>query len=382
MSKAETQENINNNCITCKQEHTVPFLWPLAAAIELGEEGLKLFQDNIRYLKIVEEMEAPPEPTWVTNNTVIADMDTMRLRDFSLVGDTNVEPPVLIDAPYAGHSSTIADFEKGQSLVETMLAAGLQRVLATDWKAATHVMKDFDIDKYLADINLVVEKLGGFVNLVGLCQGGWMSAMYTARYPQKVRSLVMAGAPIDTDAGNGLIKEIAHTLPLSFYQEMVDAGNGLMPGKMMLAGWKNMNAEEQYLGKYIDLYNHIENKNYIKRTEYFERWYENPIDLPGAYYLEVIQKLFKENQFAKGQFTGLGQRLSLKSITCPVYLLAGRDDEITTKEQVFNADKYLGTSKKRIIKKLAPGGHIGLFMGNKTLTEYWPDIACWIKTDG
>lgn len=382
MAKPKIQKHNSNNCITCKQEHSVPFFWPFAAAIELGEEGLKLFQDNVRYVEVVEEINLPPEPTWATNNKVISNLNTMRLRDFSLADTTSTEPPVLIDAPYAGHSSTIADYNKGQSLVETIQAAGLGRVLVTDWKGATQAMKNFDIDKYLADIDLVVDQLGGFVNLVGLCQGGWMSAMYTACYPQKVQSLVLAGAPIDTDAGNGAIKEIAHSLPFSFYQEMVDVGNGLMPGKMMLAGWKEMNAEEQYLGKYIDLYNHIEDKNYIERTEYFERWYENPIDLPGAYYLQVIQQLFKENRFAKGEIIGLGKRLSLKNITCPVYLLAGKDDEITTREQVFDAEKYLGTSKERIVKKLAPGGHIGLFMGSKTLAEYWPGIGRWIKTSG
>ena len=29
------------------QEHSVPWFWPLAAAIELGEEGMRLFQRNL-----------------------------------------------------------------------------------------------------------------------------------------------------------------------------------------------------------------------------------------------------------------------------------------------------------------------------------------------
>lgn len=72
----------------------------------------------------------------------------------------------------------------------------------------------------------------------------------------------------------------------------------------------------------------------------------------------------------------------MKDIACPVYLLAGAEDDITTKEQVFDADKYLGTPKTDIIKKLASGGHIGLFMGSKTLSECWPDVARWILTGG
>jgi hypothetical protein len=57
-------------------------------------------------------------------------------------------------------------------------------------------------------------------------------------------------------------------------------------------------------------------------------------------------------------------------------------DDITTKEQVFDAEKYLGTPSAKISKKLASGGHIGLFMGAKTLTECWPDIARWIHSGG
>lgn len=359
-------------------EHSVPWFWPCAAAIEMGEEGVRLFQNNLRYITEVETIVMPPPPQWATSNRIILDLDTMRLRDFSDASRQTDAIPVVIDAPYAGHSSTIADYAQGQSLVETLLASGLERVLVTDWKGATPEMRDFDIDTYIADIDTAVDALGGRVALVGLCQGGWMSAMYACLFPHKVASLVLAGAPIDTDAGDGPIKKIAHTLPLSFYEEMVALGSGRMLGQYMLAGWKNMHPDVQYAGKFIDLYEHIEDKNYIQRTERFESWYENPIDLPGRYYLQAIQLLFKENRFAKGDFVALGQKLSLKTITCPVFLLAGEADDITTKEQVFAAVQLIGTRSENIVKKLVPGGHIGLFMGSTTLKDVWPDIAHWI----
>jgi len=362
-----------------RQEHSVPWFWPFAAAIELGEEGMKLYQDNLRYLAEAEEITLPPQPEWATANRILMDLDTMRLRDFSPSAARSDAIPVLVDAPYAGHSSTIADYAKGHSLVETLQAGGLEHVLVTDWKTATEAMKDFRIDKYLADIDKAVEHLGNSVHLVGLCQGGWMTAMYTALFPAKVHSLVLVGAPIDADAGDGSIKKIAHSLPMSFYEELVAAGGGLLRGQVMVAAWKSMHPEKQW-EKYFDLYEHIEDKNYIQRTETFERWYENPINLPGAFYLQCVQQLFKENRLARGEFIGLNKRLSLKDITCPVYLLAGEADDITPKEQVFDAEKYLGTPKDQIVKVLAPGGHIGLFMGTEALAEYWPQVAQWIRS--
>ncbi|MCY0146361.1 alpha/beta fold hydrolase [Hoeflea sp. G2-23] len=370
----------DQSCTAPRHEHSVPWFWPMAAAIEMEQAGMKLFRDNLRFVAEAEKIQSPQPPEWASENRIALELDTMRIRDFS-TGDSDTLP-VIIDAPYAGHSATIADYAKGQSLVETLMQSGLSRVLVTDWKAATEAMSDYDIDTYLADLDRAVDHLGGRVALVGLCQGGWLSAMYACRFPGKVASLVLAGAPIDTDAGDGPIKKLAHAMPLSLYQEMVAAGHGRMLGKYMLAGWKNMHPGEQYLGKFLDLYAHIESRSYINRTERFERWYENPLDLPGVYYLQAIELLFKQNRFAKGEFTGLGRKLNLKDVTCPAYLLAGAEDDITTREQVFAAADLLGTPQTDIVKQLVPGGHIGLFMGSRTLKDVWPGIAEWILTKG
>jgi poly(3-hydroxybutyrate) depolymerase len=95
-----------------------------------------------------------------------------------------------------------------------------------------------------------------------------------------------------------------------------------------------------------------------------------------------IEFLFKENLSAEGKFRALGEMLSLESVKCPIYLLAGESDDITTKEQVFAAEGLVGTSAEKIEKRLVPGGHIGLFMGTRTLKEAWPEIARWIAEAG
>jgi poly(3-hydroxyalkanoate) synthetase len=92
----------------------------------------------------------------------------------------------------------------------------------------------------------------------------------------------------------------------------------------------------------------------------------------------VIEQLFKENRLAKGEFIALGRKLDLHDITCPAYLLGGDADDITTPEQVLDAAELLGTPKREIVRKTVPGGHIGLFMGARTLREHWPVIAHWI----
>ncbi|MGB0085131.1 MAG: alpha/beta fold hydrolase [Rhodomicrobiaceae bacterium] len=355
---------------------SVPAFWPMAMATAMLEEGSELYAKNLKFVDEEIKIHGDLRPVLATPNQARLDLRTMVLRDYGEPGGV----PTFIDAPHAGHTAIIADYHKGQSLVETLLENGIAHVALTDWKSATEDMKDLEIDNYLAEIIVAIDDLGGRVNLVGLCQGGWVSAMIAARFPDKVNSLVLAGAPIDTDAGNGPIKRMAHESPMSFYEELVELGGGLMRGKFMLQGWKNMHPEQHYIQDQIDLYEHIDDPAYLKKEETFESWYENPIDLPGRWYLQVISQLFKENRLAKGGFIGLGRKLNLRNITCPVYLLAGAADDITTPEQVLGAAKYIGTPKGGIVQQTVPGGHIGLFMGAHTLKEHWPPIARWIAS--
>ncbi|HSB25926.1 MAG TPA: alpha/beta fold hydrolase [Burkholderiaceae bacterium] len=352
----------------------VPAFWPVTMAGALLAEGTKLVARNLRFVEEEIRIHEQRRPLPATLNHVRIDLRTMALREYG----ASQGIATLVDAPYAGHTAVIADYHKGQSLIETLLANGCARVALTDWKSAKSDMKDLEIDNYLADLVVTIDELGGRVNLVGLCQGGWTSAMLAARFPGKVNALVLAGAPIDTDAGDGPIKRMVHASPLSFYEELVALGGGLMQGKLMLQGWKNMRPGEHYLGEHVDLYEHIDDPVYVHKRETFERWYENPIDLPGRWYLQVIGELFMHNKLARGTFKALGRTIQLRDIVCPTYLLAGADDDITTHEQVLGAATLLGTDRRRIVQETVPGGHIGLFMGAGTLQRHWPTIARWI----
>ena len=353
---------------------SVPLFWPLMATKKIAEDGLDLF---VRHTKALDEgvkIFRDLRPKLATPNEVRLELRTMTLRDYGRPAPI----PTLVDAPYAGHSAMIADYSEGQSLVATLLDNGVGHVALTDWKSASPDMKDFDIDNYLADMVVAIDDLGGKVNLVGLCQGGWMSAMIAARFPEKVNSLVIAGSPIDTEAGDGPLKHMVQLAPPNFYEELVATGGGLMRGEIMLQGWKNMNPAQHYLHEPADLFMQIDDPDYVKKTEVFASWYEHPLNLPGRWYLQAIAQLFKENRFCKGEFIGLGRKLDLKNIVCPTYLLAGAADTITTSEQVMIAAKLIGTHADKIVSRIAPGGHVGLFMGERTLKETWPEIGRWI----
>lgn len=323
-----------------------------------------------RYQKFLGEiMRKVPEPQWTTPNNAVLDLENLILRDFS-VGQE--DKAMLILPPRAGQHSNIVDYGPGQSLVEAALQAGKKSVYAIEWKSAEYRHRNHSIDEQISSTGKCMDLIGRKACLVGLCQGGWQAAIYAAMHPGEVSSLVLAAAPIDFHAGNGVIKRKAQAYPMETYESVVALSRGNVDGRAITLAFNLLKPYERFLGKYIGLYSNIDDAAYLERFQKLRNWYEYPLSLPGKYYLQVVKELFKENRLIKGELAVLGQKVDLKNIACPLHLLAGSSDHITTPEQLFNIEHY--ASSKSISKYVVPAGHIGVFMGKKAISEFWPKI--------
>jgi pimeloyl-ACP methyl ester carboxylesterase len=353
----------------------VAFLWPAIAAASASEFAASLAKQFVDLAVGPDEETDPGAPQWTTANRVALRIKTASLRDFSTATDGT---PTLLVTPFALHGSTIVDIAPGYSLIAALRDAGLTRLFATNWHSATPDMRHLGIDNYLADLNVLVDELGGRVNLVGLCQGGWMALLYAARFPGKVAKLVLAGAPIDITAGDSGLSALAASSPLTVFHELVSIGDGRVLGRSMLQFWGSASIETAEIGELLQIEDPIGSPAFAQTERLFRRWYAWTVDLPGKFYLEVVEKLYKQNELSDGRFIALGERVDLKKVQIPLFLLAARDDEVVAPAQLFATKLLVGTPAADIQTDTADCRHIGLFMGRAALHGPWPKIAQWI----
>jgi len=351
------------------------FLWPALAAASASEISASIAK---QFIDLATGTEAGPtacEPKWATPNTIALELKTVRLRDFTTA---QIGIPTLLCAPFALHGAAVTDLASGHSLVAAMQKAGLRQLFVTDWCSASPDMRFLEIDDYLADLNVLVDQIGGKADLVGLCQGGWMSLLYATRFPAKVRKLVLAGAPIDIAASQSGLSALVDTSPLAMFHELVKLGDGRVLGHKALKFWGPEKVDSEHIHQLLQTAEPIGSPAFAQLETIFRDWYSWTLDLPGTYYLEVIEKLYKQNEIAKGHFVALGQKINLANVRIPIYLLAARDDELVAPEQVFATERLVETAQHKIRKEMAPCNHVGLFIGKEILGEYWPRIVGWL----
>jgi poly(3-hydroxyalkanoate) synthetase len=117
----------------------------------------------------------------------------------------------------------------------------------------------------------------------------------------------------------------------------------------------------------------------VQRYRRFTDWFEWTQDIPGEFYLWIVEHLFQGNELVSGRLRVQGRTVDLEEITCPVFLVAGSEDHITPPEQVWALAEQVGTPFTQVHRSLVPGGHLGLFMGREALREHWIPIAARIR---
>jgi polyhydroxyalkanoate depolymerase len=307
------------------------------------------------------------KPDWTLPNRVLYENCSFALRLFR----EGSGEPVLVVPPNAGHHSSIAE-----RLIEMFMEELPDvPVYSMDWAPANpcNASKSDSVSDLHDYVTKSVDIIGQPVHLVGLCQGGWLSAIYTALHQDKVKSLIVGASPIDFHAATdeSKVQSWVKQLPLSFFHGLVALGGGVHLGDMQLTGFRLMNPYDRYVGDYVELWNAIydEDEKAIARWRRNHIWYDNPQSIGGAWYLEVVDKLFKQNLLVKKQLEVSGQIVDLSEITCPVYMIAGEDDDITYQRELFGLADHI--SSKVVKKVVMPDcGHVGVFVREQSLAHW------------
>jgi poly(3-hydroxyalkanoate) synthetase len=146
----------------------------------------------------------------------------------------------------------------------------------------------------------------------------------------------------------------------------------------MLAGFIAIQPDNE-IARQMQLLANLDDPVHVERYREFEDWFKHTQAIPGAFYLWIVEHLFRDNRLIAGELEIGGQLVELGRIKCALNLLAGATDHITPPDQVFAFADYAGTPPDQIVRDTTPGGHLGLFMGHEALSAHWPALLAAVR---
>ncbi|MBU0567324.1 class III poly(R)-hydroxyalkanoic acid synthase subunit PhaC [bacterium] len=337
---------------------------------EMSELNIKLLK-AAETLTEIEEIDVGTAP-----KELVYETDKVKLYHYKQEGKVTCPIPVVMVYALVNRYYML-DLQPNRSIVRNLLQHGMDLYII-DWgyptNADRYLTMDDYVNGYLDDCVDYVSKSTGHekINLMGICQGGTFSAMYSAIYPEKVQNLVTLVTPIDFSTNEGLLFNWAKNLNVD---ALVDC-YGVIPGDFLNAGFLMLMPFTLNITKYMGMLDLMQDKEHLLNFIRMEKWIFDSPAQAGECLRQFVKDLYQENKLVKGELVIGEKRVDLKKVTAPLLNIYAIADHIVPPVSTKPLNDLVGSTDKELYE--FKGGHIGVFVGSKSQKELAPSISKWL----
>lgn len=330
---------------------------------------------NMEFLKnIASEKD---EKIGATAKELVYQQDKIKLYHYIPEVKRPCKVPVLMVYALVNRQYMV-DLQPDRSLVKNMLQQGLD-VYIIDWgypkPEDMYLTMDDYINGYINDvIDFILEKHKlEKLNILGICQGGTFSTIYSALHPEKIQNLITMVTPIDFETDDGLLFKWGKHVDMDL---MVDTF-GLVPGDLMNESYKLLNPFYLYYNKYISILETASDIDEMKNFVRMERWIADAPDQAGEVIRQFINDLYRDNKLVKGEFELGGEKVDLKRINMPLLNIYAEKDTLVPNASTIPLNDLVSSTDKEYFS--LPVGHIGMYTSSRSQKALAPKIGEWLK---
>jgi poly(3-hydroxybutyrate) depolymerase len=303
------------------------------------------------------------------------------------------DPKVLLVAPLSGHYATLL-----RGTVRGLIQE--HDVYVTDWKDSRAVPLSqgfFHLDDYIEMLMDFMRHLGPDLHVIAVCQPAPITLATVALLadmddPMQPASMTLMGGPIDPQAAPTVVTELADARPMSWFETRCitrvpvyypGAFRRVYPGFMQVGAFIAMNPD-RHVSAHLAMFRHLVEGD-GESAEGKQRFYDeylSVMDVPAEYYLETVQRVFKERQLPRGVMEWRGHPVRPAAISRTAMLtVEGEKDDISAPGQTLAAhDMTVNIPESRRKNHLEKAvGHYGIFNGRKWRENILPEITRFIR---
>lgn len=313
---------------------------------------------------------------------VVASGPSWWLRDY---GGGIGRPPLLIVAapikrPY------IWDLMPAVSAVRTCLRHGW-RVFLLEWKppplgdadAGLETYADAAIGQSLAAIS--AEQSGALPFLVGHSLGGTLAATFAALGSQRIRALLLLGAPVCFQPGSsGFRDAVVPLAPWLLGESRIVSGSAVSQLSALASPrtfvWSRL----------IDAAVSFADPRAREIHARIERWTLDEAALPGRLVREILQWFYRENRLCRGTLRIRNHTVGPGNVRVPTLAVVNTDDDVAPGASVRPFLDAIPVKDVRLLEFPGEVGiglqHLAILVGPRAHARVWPDIIAWLDAHG
>lgn len=286
--------------------------------------------------------------------------------------------PSLVNKPF------VMDMLEGESFVGAMLERGLD-VFIIEWGEPTPGQKRLSLDHYVNHyLGRAVRRIqrltgAGGVTIAGYCLGGSLSLLHAAcDGGERVRNLITMVTPVNFE-DRGMLSWWSKKEHLNIDKVVDTYGN--VPADFFSSSFPWL-VPTASLVKARTVFERHQDRKFMESFMALDIWATENTPFPGEAYRQIIKLGYQENVLRNTGEWNLGERVArLADVKMPVLNLAAKYDHISPVESCTILGELVAS--RDTTTKTYDASHLGIALGKDIkgvpTTEYWDDIATWLR---
>lgn len=320
----------------------------------------------------------PVETPW----QAILSLPAVTLRSYGPPDDGG-QTLLIVPAPIK--RAYIWDLSPEVSVVRRCLGHGL-RVYVMEWQQPGEGEQNLGLEDYagrlILDCLKVVEKQTGQrqVLLAGHSLGGTLAAIFAAAHPERVKKLLLLGAPIHFGRDAGALRLLVNAAP----RRLENALPGNVPGSFLdLAAWTAAPATFE-AARWADLAASSLSPRRLQNHLRVHRWTLDELAMPRRLFGQLADWLYREDRFMRGTLHLEGKVLSPQRVRSALLSVAERCSAVVPSASILAFHDAASSHEKQLLWYEGDTGvaiqHVGMLVGARAHQHLWPRILVWLST--
>ena len=358
---------------------STPQAFALPSFASLGAIALKNM-DRSRQArgKLLERAGYGPQETPFT---VLHSEPGLSLRRF---GGAGTDGPAVLLVPAPIKRSYIWDLAPDISVVRRWMEQGYQ-VYQAEWTPVPEDDDDFGLDDYgdrlLGACQRAIHADSGRPGLTvaGHSLGGILAAIYSCLHPDKVEATVLLESPLHFEKKSccftPLIDATAHARPIAdAFRQVPGAFLNMMSAiaEPQAFQWERM----------LDRYLSLGNPRLLATHMRVERWTHDEFALPGRLFTELVEQLYRKDEFMQGELSIGASRIGPQDLRAPLVSVVDPRSKLIPEAALRPFHEAAASTHNCLLHYEGDVGvnlqHVGVLVGNSAHARIWPAIFRWL----
>ncbi|MCO6440715.1 MAG: alpha/beta hydrolase [Nitrococcus mobilis] len=289
--------------------------------------------------------------------------------------------PVVVLVPAPIKSADIWDMTPSVSVVRRYLEAGC-RVYLVIWPRFANDHGELGLSDYvdsmlLRGIDAVCAQTGADrIHLAGHSIGGLLAGLFAARYPERIRGLTVLSTPLHFGPDIGALGRLVSLIPDT--RALINAAEAV-PGSLLNILSAAASPQTFIFSRGMDFLSSFADPARMRMHLLVERWTLDETAMPRRLFLDLIDRLYRDDAFAAGRLRIGGKRISPRDIVAPITCVVDRDCDIVPPESILPVLARMGTQDRELFWYHGDRGvslrHVGMLVGERAHRELWPRLV-------